>query len=35
MAQQIKALVAKPGNLSLIPKTHTVEGENFLPKVVL
>lgn len=27
MAQEIKALVAKPDNLSSTPRTHTVEGE--------
>lgn len=28
VAQEIKALVAKPENLSLTPKTHTSKGEN-------
>jgi hypothetical protein len=27
MAHQVKALAAKPGDMSLIPETHTVEGE--------
>jgi hypothetical protein len=27
MAQWVKVLVAKPEDLSLIPKTHMVEGE--------
>ena len=31
MAQGIKGLAAKPGNLSSLQRTHTVEGE----KVVL
>jgi hypothetical protein len=35
MAQQIKVLAAKPDNLSSIPGTHNVEGENRLYKVVL
>lgn len=30
MAQQVKALAAKPGNLNLITGTHIVEGENQL-----
>jgi hypothetical protein len=33
MAQQVKALVAKPGGLSLIPRTQTVEGANQLQQV--
>jgi hypothetical protein len=28
MAQEIKVFAAKPDNLSLIPGTHKVEGEN-------
>lgn len=28
MAQQVKAPAAFPGNLSSIPRTHTVEGEH-------
>ena len=28
VAQEIKALVAKPENLSLTPRTHTSKGEN-------
>jgi hypothetical protein len=30
MAQQIKAFSTKPDNLSSLPRTHTVEGENQL-----
>lgn len=30
MAKQVKALVLKPENSSLIPRTVTAEGENFL-----
>jgi hypothetical protein len=32
MAQQIKALVAKPDDLSLITGTHKKEEENWLPQ---
>ena len=35
MVQRIKSLTTKPGDRSLIPTTHTVEGENQLPQVVL
>lgn len=35
MAQLGKALVTKPDNLNLIPRSHMVEGENPLQKVVL
>lgn len=28
MAQRIKELASKPDNLSLIPETHRVKGEN-------
>lgn len=35
MAQQEKALVVKADNLSLIPRSHVVEGGNALPQVVL
>lgn len=28
MAQQAKALAAKPASMSWIPETHVVEGEN-------
>lgn len=35
MAQQGEELSAKPGNLSLIPQTHRVEGEDEVLKVVL
>lgn len=28
MGQQVKALETKPGNLSLIPMSHVVKGEN-------
>lgn len=31
MAQQAKMLVAKPGDLSLIPRIHMVEEENSFP----
>lgn len=34
MAQQVKVLAAKSGDLSLIPETHKVR-ENQLPKAVL
>ena len=33
MAQQVKALAAKPDNLSSIPKTHMVEAENIRLRV--
>lgn len=33
MAQSVKALAAKPGDLSLIPQTNEVEQENWLQKV--
>ena len=32
MAQWIKALAAIPGDLSFIPRTHIIEGENQLPQ---
>lgn len=35
MAQQIKVLVTKPDNLSLVIGTYIVTGENQLPQVVL
>lgn len=35
MAQWVKVLASKPVDLSSIPKTHAVEGENQLTKVVL
>ena len=35
IAQQIKVLAKKPGDLSLIPGTHIVEGENQLHQVIL
>lgn len=33
MAQQIKAFVSKPEDLSLTPKTHIVEGETDTQKL--
>lgn len=33
MARQVEALAAKPEDLSLIPTTCLVEGENLLPQV--
>ena len=35
MSQQVKALPAKPDDLSLIPRISMVEEENQLQKVVL
>ena len=35
MAQQDRVLATKPAHLSLIPRPHTVEGENGLPQAVL
>jgi hypothetical protein len=35
MAQRAKVLATKPDDLSSIPGTYLVEGENPLPKVVL
>lgn len=35
IAQQIKVLAKKPGDLSLIPGTHIVEGENQVHQVIL
>lgn len=35
MVQLVRAFTAKTGNLSFIPGTHTVEGENGLPDVTL
>lgn len=35
MFQGVKVLQAKPGDLSLIPKSHMVEGENQPLQVVL
>lgn len=35
LVQGIKVFAAKPEDLSSIPRTHTVEGKNQLPKVVL
>ena len=35
MAQWMRVLTTKPGNLSSIPRTHMVEGENRLLQVVL
>lgn len=34
MAQRVKMFALKP-DLSLIPEAHMVEGENWLPQVVL
>jgi hypothetical protein len=34
MAQRVKGLAAKPEDLSLIPGTYTVKGENRLLQVV-
>lgn len=31
MPQQVKVLVAKPENVSLIPDAHMLEGEKWLP----
>lgn len=33
--QQVKVLAAKPDNLSWIPRSHTMKGEDSLPQVVL
>ena len=35
MIQQVKVLAVMPDDLSLIPGTHMVEGENQLHKAVL
>lgn len=35
VAQLVRVTTAKPGNLSSIPGTYFVEGENQLPEVVL
>lgn len=35
MSQQVKALAMNPNDPSLIPRTHTGEGENQLLQVVL
>ena len=35
MAQWVEALLIKPDNLSSIPGTHLVEGENQLPQGVI
>lgn len=35
MVQRGKALVDKPDGVSLIPRTHLMEGENRFPKIVL
>lgn len=35
MAQWAKVLTIKPGHLSAIPQTYTVDEENQIPKVVL
>ena len=35
MAQQVKALAAKFGNLILAPKTHILETRELTPQVVL
>lgn len=35
MAQQLKALAAKSNAMNLIPGTHTVEGDNWLPQDAL
>lgn len=34
LAQQLKTLASKPGNLSSIHGTHMIEGENYPPEVV-
>lgn len=33
MLQQGKVLVTKPKDLGLIPRTHIVEGKNWLPQI--
>lgn len=33
--ERVKVLTAKADNLTWIPETHTMEGENELPKAVL
>lgn len=33
LGEQVKALIAKPEDLSLIPRPHMAEGENQLPHV--
>lgn len=35
MAQWVKVFAAKPEDLSSIPGTYMIKGENLLPKVVL
>lgn len=35
MSQWVKVLATEPDNLSLIPRTHTVKGENQLPHLIL
>jgi hypothetical protein len=32
MAQRVKVIAAKPGDLSLVPGVHLVGGENLLPQ---
>lgn len=34
MLQQVKVLASRPDDLSSIPETHVVEGENFLQVVL-
>lgn len=35
MAGSVKVFAAKPEDLSSIPRTHIVKGENQLPQIVL
>lgn len=35
MAQQVKALASKPDDLTLVPQTYTMEGENRPSQAVL
>lgn len=35
MAQWVKVLAAMPDDLSSVPGTRMIEGENWLPRVVL
>ena len=35
VSQQVRVLVARPGNLNLRSRTHMVEGENQLLKIIL
>lgn len=35
MAQQVKILTTKPNNLSSIPQTHMVKGDNYLTQGVI